>query len=130
MASGNIPMGIPQWIYVEDSSSSNSNLSYPYTVSGNGYVIVNAYIRSDTTSDSGTAIAQISHTNTTDTYARAWCMTRIQTAQGIEIGTNASAAFKVENGDTVEPILSCNKNGTKRVRYSIMAFGCTLTAQS
>lgn len=133
MASGTIQMNspMPTWIYEEKSTNSNTPTTYTYTVSGNGFIVANGYIRSDTTSDTGTATVGINHLPVGESteYARAWTMSRFQTAQAMELGTNAAGSFKVSDGDTLMFNFNCTKNGSKRIRYSIMLFGCTLTAQ-
>lgn len=131
MATGTIQSNNPTWYYEETSTTSNLGQSFSYTVNGNGLIYATIYVRSDTTSDTGTALCGVYHTPIADgtEYARGWSITRLQTAQAIEIGTEAVGIFKVNNGDTISLHTQCSKNGTKRIRYSIMCFGCTLTAQ-
>ena len=123
----------PTMIYYETTTTQNTiEVSYPntpYTVHGNGFLICCGYVRTDTTSDTGTAHAIVSHTriNNGANYYRGWNMYRLQTAQAQEIGTEATGAFTVSDGDTVNFFLGCSKNGTKRIRYTILCFGCTLS---
>lgn len=126
-------LGSPTFIYYETTTDGNTiEIQYPttkYTVSGEGFLICTGYVRTDSTSDTGTAHAIIEHkiSSTGVNYYRAWNMYRLQTAQALEIGTCATAAFTVANGDTVDFLLGCSKNGTKRIRYTILCFGCTLS---
>ena len=131
MASGTIQSNNPTWYYEETSTTSNTRQSFNYTINGNGWIYATVYIRSDTTSDTGTALCGVYHTpiDTGEEYARGWSTMRIQNAQDLEIGTEAVGIFKANNGDTMALETMCSKNGTKRIRYSIMCFGCTLTAQ-
>lgn len=121
----------PTWYYEERSGTSNSDNTYNYTVNGDGWIVATIYIRSDATSDTGTSVCGVYQTpiSSGEEFARGWSTTRLQTAQSIEIGTEAVGIFKANSGDTVSLIARCTKNGTKRIRYSIMCFGCTLTAQ-
>lgn len=121
----------PTWYYEERTVTGNVDNNYYYTVNGDGWIIATIYIRSDATSDTGTSICGVYHTPIAsgEEYARGWSTTRLQTAQAIETGTEAVGTFFANNGDTVSLLGRCTKNGTKRIRYSIMCFGCTLTAQ-
>lgn len=131
MASGTIQSNNPTWYYEELSSSSNTDNLYTYMVNGDGWIIATIYIRSDSTSDTGTSVCGVYQTPIAsgEEYARGWSTTRLQTAQAIEIGTEAVGIFNANSGDTVVLLARCTKNGTKRIRYSIMCVGCTLTAQ-
>lgn len=131
MAGGKSQSNNPAWYYEERSVNNTSDNYYNYTVSGDGWIIATIYIRSDTTSDYGSAIAGVYQTPISDgtEYARGWSSTRTDTASNNEIGAEAVGAFKANSGDTVSLLARCTKNGTKRIRYSIMCFGCTLTAQ-
>ena len=121
----------PTWYYEERSVSGSGDNSYNYTVNGDGWIVATIYIRSDTTSDTGTAVCGVYQTPiaTGEEFARGWSTVRLQTAQATEIGTEAVGAFIANSGDTVSLLARCTKNGTKRIRFSIMCFGCTLTAQ-
>ena len=121
----------PTWYYEERSVTSNGDNSYNYTVNGDGWIIATIYIRSDATSDTGTCICGVYQVPIAEgaEYARGWSTVRLQTAQAVEIGTEAVGIFKANSGDTVSLLGRCTKDGTKRIRYSIMCFGCTLTAQ-
>lgn len=121
----------PTWYYEERTVTGNVDNNYYYTVNGDGWIIATIYIRSDATSDTGTSICGVYHTPIAsgEEYARGWSTTRLQTTQAIETGTEAVGTFFANNGDTVSLLGRCTKNGTKRIRYSIMCFGCTLTAQ-
>lgn len=126
-----IPSVTPTWYYEEQSSSSNEDNLYNYIVNGDGWIVATIYIRSDSTSDTGTSVCGVYQTPIASgvEFARGWSTTRLQTAQAIETGTEAVGIFNANNGDTVDLLARCTKNGTKRIRYSIMCFGCTLTAQ-
>ena len=121
----------PTWYYEELSVSGNGDNNYYYTVNGDGWIIATIYVRSDSTNDYGSAIAGVYQTSISDgtEHARGWAGTRTDTASNNEIGAEAVGAFKANSGDTVSLLAKCTKNGTKRIRYSIMCFGCTLTAQ-
>ena len=131
MATGIIQSNKPTWYYGEYSSNSNDNNEYKYTVNGDGWIIATIYLRSDTTSDTGTVVCGVYHTPiaTGEESARGWSSARLQTATALEIGTEAVGAFIANRGDTISLLARCTKNGTKRIRYSIMCFGCTLTAR-
>lgn len=126
-----IPSVTPTWYYEERSGTSNSDNTYNYTVNGDGWIVATIYIRSDATSDTGTSVCGVYQTpiSSGEEFARGWSTTRLQTAQSIEIGTEAVGIFNANSGDTVSLLARCTKNGTKRIRYSIICFGCTLTAQ-
>lgn len=131
MASGIIQSNNPTWYYEERSVSNTSDNYYNYTVNGNGWILATIYVRSDTTNDYGSAIAGVYQTpiSSGTEFARGWAGTRTDTASTNEIGAEAVGAFKANSGDTVALLAKCTKTGTKRIRYSIMCFGCTLTAQ-
>lgn len=121
----------PTWYYEERTTSASSEQQYKYTVNGDGWILATIYIRSDKTSDYGSAIAGVYQTpiSTGTEFARGWASTRTDTESTNEIGAEAVGAFIANNGDSISLIAKCTKNGTKRIRYSIMCFGCTLTAQ-
>lgn len=121
----------PTWYYEERSVSSTSENAYDYTVNGDGWILATIYIRSDTTNDYGSATASVYQTSISDgvEYARGWASTRTDKASTNEIGAEAVGAFMANNGDSISLLVRCTKSGTKRIRYSIMCFGCTLTAQ-
>lgn len=131
MASGTIQSNKPTWYYEERSVTSNGDNSYNYTVNGDGWILASIYIRSDTTNDYGSAIAGVYQTSisTGELNARGWAGTRTDTASTNEFGAEAVGAFIANNGDSISVYAKCTKAGTKRIRYSIMCFGCTLTAQ-
>ena len=132
MASGPIPINspMPSWLYEEKSFSSTTEQTYSYIVSGNGYIIATLYIRSDSTNDYGTLLARIDQLDgNNELFTRGWSAYRLSSAWAGEIGTEATACFYVSEGDTVSFIADSSKGGTKRIRYSALMFGCTLTAQ-
>lgn len=131
MASGTIQSNNPTWYYEERSVSNTSENQYKYTVNGDGWILATIYVRSDTTNDYGSAIAGVYQTPIADgtEYARGWASTRTDTASNNEIGAEAVGAFMANNGDSISLLVKCTKGGTKRIRFSIMCFGCTVTAQ-
>ena len=121
----------PTWYYEERSVSGSGDNYYNYTVNGDGWILATIYVRSDTTNDYGSAIVGVYQTPVSSgtEYARGWSMARTQSPDGTELGAEAVGAFIANSGDTVSLLAKCTKNGTKRIRFSIMCFGCTLTAQ-
>lgn len=131
MASGTIQSNNPTWYYEEQTASGTNENQYKYTVNGDGWILATIYIRSDTTNDYGSATAGVYQTPISSgvEYARGWSSTRTDTASTNEIGAEAVGTFKANSGDTVTLLARCTKSGVKRIRYSIMCFGCALTAQ-
>lgn len=121
-AIANLCAGITEYTDSE-STSSNSAINKVYTVTGNGYVIASCSVVTDTTSDVGWCWARIRR----NTDAMAEQVTTMDTARAYQTGASVSCSFMVSTGDTISLLLQGNRNGTKTLLRTILAFGCTLT---
>ncbi len=110
------------------STTATTSVDKTYTVVGSGLVYVSASVYTDATSDTGTQWVYIFKNGTqVESNMLAYNSDRVGVAFAGSLGSNASAMTKVSNGDTIIVRLQGTKNGTKRMFYDLVAFGCLLT---
>lgn len=118
-----IPSSSPTEYTDSETTSLSTAISKTYTVSGNGYIIATASIYTDSTSDTGNTYCII-YKNGNVMFGQA---ISIDTARAYVQGAGGSIAFTVSNGDTVELYCRSTKSGSKTIRRTVLAFGCTLS---
>jgi hypothetical protein len=115
------------------SWSNGSSVSRIYEVSGKGLVIINAYVQSSTTSDTGQCTAQINLYNSSNadqgTLSRSG--NRVSSSSDHQIAANAATQYYFDGESNINRLrcyLYCTKNGTNSWRIQVTTVGCTLTA--
>lgn len=115
------------------SWSNGSSVSRIYEVSGKGLVIINAYVQSSTTSDTGQCTAQINLYNSSNadqgTLSRSG--NRVSSSSDHPISANAATQYYFDGESNINRLrcyLYCTKNGTNSWRIQVTTVGCTLTA--
>ena len=103
------------------TASGESSQTHYFDITGSGYVVVTASVRTDTTSSYGSTMITIWHNGTAVGYG----YNRWGSSLNQRQGGSATVTLKVSNGDTIQMQIEQTKGGSKTHWWSCLCFGCT-----
>lgn len=105
------------------TGSGETSQTHYFDITGNGFVVVTASVRTDTTSSCGSTMITIWHNGTAVGYGYNRWGSNLNQRQG----GSATVTLQVSNGDTIQMQIEQTKGGSKTHWWSCLCFGCTAT---
>lgn len=113
-----------------DATVSGSTTRYQYyTVSGSGFVIVTACVRSDTTNSYGSSYGTIGLKKSEESSytTLVYNYNRVPSSLAQRQGMSNTIGIQVDDGDVIRMQITTTKSGSKLFMYNCLCFGCTVT---
>ena len=105
------------------SGSGETSQTHYFDITGDGFVIITASVRTDTTSSYGSTMITIWHNGNAVGYGYNRWGSNISQRQG---GSD-TVTLQVADGDVIQMQIEQTKGGSKTHWWSCLCFGCTAT---